>query len=428
MHGRRHARWAVWLLIAAASGLAAEAATAQTYDEYLDNGSIRIGVEVDAYGGAITYLSLSGETRNLINNYDRGRQVQQSYYAGQDVDRTADGQHSNWSPWPWNPIQVGDAYGHSATVPEVTNTGSEIYVKTIPLLWDMNNEPAECTFETWITLALNTAHVRNRVTINRTDDLWTEVSRHQELPAVYTIGDLGTLKTFEGADPFTGAPMTEIVNSGPPWAYWGDGVPTEKWAALLDESDWGVGVYNGDTELFVGGYAGPPGGGEFDFSTGYISPLGIEMLGKDSVLEYEYDLIVGEVEHVRAFAYNAEGYADYDGDGLTFDEETQDLNPEAAGIQNPFDPIQADSTGDNAGASPDGTPDGENDWDGDGLSNAEEFLNGTSPLDELNGNASEAFPESSSGTPLLSGAVMATLLALLVAMGTLALRSVRDSH
>src|SRR6516164_5519165 len=47
----------------------------------LDNGTIKVGVDT-SFGGAITYLSQSGSTNNLINDYDHGRQVQQSYYSG----------------------------------------------------------------------------------------------------------------------------------------------------------------------------------------------------------------------------------------------------------------------------------------------------------------------------------------------------------
>ena len=50
---------------------------------FLDNGDIRIGVNL-GLGGAITYLSEEGSTVNMINSYDLGRQVQQSYFSGPD--------------------------------------------------------------------------------------------------------------------------------------------------------------------------------------------------------------------------------------------------------------------------------------------------------------------------------------------------------
>lgn len=72
---------------------------------------------------------------------------------------------------------------------------------------------------------------------------------------------------------------------------------------------------------------------------------------------------------------------DSDGDGLKDWDEMRDLDPVEPGIQNPFDPDDSDSTGDNEFAGPDGKEDGENDWDGDGGSNLEELTKGTDPLD-----------------------------------------------
>ncbi len=42
---------------------------------YLDNGAIRLGVDLNL-GGAITYLSRSGAEQNLVNSFDFGRQIQ----------------------------------------------------------------------------------------------------------------------------------------------------------------------------------------------------------------------------------------------------------------------------------------------------------------------------------------------------------------
>ena len=67
--------------------------------------------------------------------------------------------------------------------------------------------------------------------------------------------------------------------------------------------------------------------------------------------------------------------SDTDEDGLSDGDEIRDLDPDTGGVQNPFDPLDSDSTGE-------GVPDGENDYDGDGQSNAYEFLNDTNPIDE----------------------------------------------
>jgi DNA-binding beta-propeller fold protein YncE len=70
---------------------------------------------------------------------------------------------------------------------------------------------------------------------------------------------------------------------------------------------------------------------------------------------------------------------DADSDGLTDDEETRDLDPTEPGIQNPFDPGRFDSTGFQTDES-DGFADGLSDYDGDGVHNRQEFMDGTHPL------------------------------------------------
>jgi hypothetical protein len=76
---------------------AARGAENPPYTSFLDNGVIKVGIDANN-GGAISYLSQAGSTTNLINTFDRGREVQQSYYAGSDLDRLAEGQHPSWSP------------------------------------------------------------------------------------------------------------------------------------------------------------------------------------------------------------------------------------------------------------------------------------------------------------------------------------------
>jgi len=71
---------------------------------------------------------------------------------------------------------------------------------------------------------------------------------------------------------------------------------------------------------------------------------------------------------------------DTDRDLLKDGDEVRDLNPSAWGVQNPFDPLSPDSTGDDWQSWPDGRWDGWNDWDGDGMINAHEFWFGTNPI------------------------------------------------
>ncbi|MGQ4827733.1 hypothetical protein, partial [Enterococcus faecalis] len=85
-----------------------------------------------------------------------------------------------------------------------------------------------------------TAHVRNRLSNHRSDKT-QYMAYNQELPAVYTIGKLYRLFTCDSSQPFTGQPIRKVENNGPPWTSW---KATEHWAALLNGSNWGLGIHH----------------------------------------------------------------------------------------------------------------------------------------------------------------------------------------
>jgi len=273
--------------------------------DYLDNGTIRIGVDLDL-GGSITYLSQTGG-ENIINSADLGRQIQQSYYSGPKPYGVA---HPSWKDWPWNPIGSGDVYRNKSKVLDHSNDGTTLHVRTVPMQWALNNKPCECTFDTWITLEGNVAKVRARLNNNRTDR--TQYGAFdQELPAVYTNGTFYKLYTYDGSEPFTNAPPRLVQNAGPPWAGWS---ATENWAALINDAGIGLGVFHPGAYRFIGGFAGKPNtGGPKDGSTGYISPLHREVLDYNIRYNYEYRLIVGTLAQIRSYAYanRAEARPDY---------------------------------------------------------------------------------------------------------------------
>ncbi len=262
---------------------------------YLDNATIKIGVDLDI-GGTITFLASSQSGENLINSHDLGRQIQQSYYSGPTPFGKA---HPAWKNWGWNPIGSGDVYGHGARVLEHKNDGTTLYVKAIPMQWALNNVPGECTFETWITLDGPTARVRNQL-VNHRSDHTHYPAQSQELPAVYTIGKLHRLFTYTGDRPFENQPLAQIRNAGPPWANW---KATENWAALVNDQGFGLGVIRPGVYSFIGGFAGKPNtGGAKHFSTGYIAPTRREILDHNIVYEYRYQLVLGSLEEIRAWA------------------------------------------------------------------------------------------------------------------------------
>ncbi|MEI6677091.1 MAG: hypothetical protein WCL21_00705 [Mariniphaga sp.] len=270
----------------------------------LDNGILTLKLDLTR-GGAISYLSLSASRRSIVNIADEGRYIQQSYYAGKSVDRRAEGQAAGWSPWSWNPIQVGDYNRHRAQILAFQKTGNELYVKCIPMQWDMNNRPAEAEMEQWTTLQGAVLKVHNKLTVHRTDLIYGDsIVNDQELPAVYPISALKNLYTYRGNAPYTNAnpenPTVINLSSG----FWGI-YPnvTEHWMAFLDDNLWGMGIYNPSSDKFLAGLAGTIGGEATDGSTSYIAPVKQAMLTKKCVYEYDYYVIVGTLAEIRSAVY-----------------------------------------------------------------------------------------------------------------------------
>ena len=287
--------------------LAQELSCANRSDEMvLDNGVLTVKLDMTR-GGAIKYISESGKTRNIVNIYDEGRYIQQSYYAGKSVDRVSDGQDPSWSPWSWNPIQVGDAFKNRAEILKYSTNENTLYTKCIPMQWDMNNRPAEAIMEQWVSLLGNVIKVRNKLTCHRTDTIYGEnIPNHQELPAVYPISSLKNLYSYFGSDPFTGDtldnPEVEHLEDGFWGTYQGEMV-TEHWMAFVDDKKWGMGVYTPISSNFLAGMAGAPGYESTDSHTSYIAPIKTVALKKNDVFEYEYYLIIGELNEIRSEIY-----------------------------------------------------------------------------------------------------------------------------
>lgn len=286
---------------------------AQSLDAFLDNSTVKVGVSL-AYGGGITWLSTSGGV-NLVNNYDKGRQIQQSYYAGNSV--TAANQSSAWSPWSWNPIMVGDYAGHASPVLVLNKSAGQLYVKTQPYLWDRNNQLAQAYMEQWISLhpaLTNVVVVYSRLTCFRdpNDEWGAPVMRNQELPAVYLVSALNTIKAYTNALPWQNHTLSTIPNtpsSGTfPWVRY---TPTEAWTACVDGTGFGAGVYTPIATSFLAGKSGSAVVWDTaNSSTMYISPLGNYAFTTNSVFSYRYYLIVGNLTAIRTAVYTLHSASD----------------------------------------------------------------------------------------------------------------------
>ena len=266
---------------------------------FLDNGDVRIGMDL-ALGGAVTFISSKDHPGNIINSADLGRQIQMSHYSGPWPFEVGDKKpHQAWAGLGWNPIQTGDCYMNPSKVVEHRNDGRELYVKCIPMQWPLNNVPGDCVFETWTTLDGPVIHMRYRCTNHRSDQTFYRPCS-QELPAVYTISKLWRLVSYTGDQPFTGGKVAHVQNDWrKPWP-WTRFVATERWAALVDERDWGLGVFKDDGGEFHGGIHGE---GRSDDpkhgSTAYVAPIHAENFDHNIVYEHRTDYVVGTLPDIR---------------------------------------------------------------------------------------------------------------------------------
>ena len=279
---------------------------------WLDNGVVKIAVDKD-YGGAIVYASQAKSKENMVNIFDLGRQIQQSYYAGKSFDRQKEGQAARWSPWSWNPVQAGNSDRDKSVVLDfkVIDSGKGIYTKCQPRLWDMNEELAKCWFHQRMRFETgfdNVIRVTNAIQCFRDkDDMWgPAVDRAQELPAVYAIRNMNKMVIYDGDKPWTNGDLTTVKYGPKDKWIWTKQRPTEPWAACVyPETNIGFGVYSpeGEGNTWNMGFVGKPKGTEFSSATMHFAPLAKWKLGRDTKRTFTYWIIIGELKHIRSKVY-----------------------------------------------------------------------------------------------------------------------------
>lgn len=285
---------------------------------FLDNGIIRLGIDMTR-GGTIGWLGPSSNTSlSLLNAHDFGRSVQGSFYSGPNPFNPEGkcSEPGGWGkPWPWNPIGSGDVYLHPAPILNVTVSPSNISasVWTVPLQWACDNVPCDCLFEQRITLIGSAVEVTLTMHSNRTDVTFYP-GQTQELPAVYITGDYCHLWTYNGTAPFTGDTISEQPAVWGPNA-WGSFTSGERWMAFTNASGYGVGVVSPFVSYFGAGFFDngkngvytcvPKGLGPYDSQTGYIAPWGAEIIDPHAPYTYTFSLVLGQLSDIRSYALSA---------------------------------------------------------------------------------------------------------------------------
>ncbi|MCX6922038.1 MAG: hypothetical protein NT154_02285, partial [Verrucomicrobia bacterium] len=291
--------WLCFITLCSVDILAGQALPPEPKMTFLDNGEVRIGMDL-GLGGAVTFISSRDHPGNIINSADLGRQIQMSHYSGPWPFEVGEKKpHKAWAGLGWNPIQTGDCYMNPSKVIEHRNDGKQLYIKCIPMQWPLDNVPGDCVFETWTRLEGPVIHMRYRCTNQRSDPTAYRPCP-QELPAVYTVSTLCRLMSYTGSRPFTQDALTQVTNDWrKPWP-WTRFVATERWAALVDSKDWGLGVFKDEGGEFHGGIYGDARSDDpKDGSTAYLAPIHMENFDHNIVYEHRTTFVVGSLADIR---------------------------------------------------------------------------------------------------------------------------------
>lgn len=244
--------------------------------EYLDNGVVRLGVNLSA-GGCIGWFSRSGTSENLLNAYDVGRYVQQSYYGDKD------GSDWNGKPWRYNPVQGGSWKNEPALLRETRLEKGVLYVKTTPRHWASGKLLDEVTMEQWLRLEGGLARLKFKMTYTGEK---AHAAYHQELPALFVQPALETL-VLPGEDGALvrkqpGFPNEQVKLSGP-------------WIAWVDAQDHGLGLWCPHAKQATCYRVRNNNKGDCS----YLAPLQTFALKPGLVFEYEAALMIGSVEEIQ---------------------------------------------------------------------------------------------------------------------------------
>jgi len=273
---------------------------------FLENERFRIGADLRWGGGLCCIEDKQNKSglKNLLNRYDAGRLIQQSYYGTMRPPYQC--AVYNGSRWSYNPVQGGDQYANKSKIVDYRLSPDSLYIKCQPMDWAQNKRITPSYMENTYTLTADCIRVDNRFT-----DFsgYEHRNSHQELPAFYVISYLDYFTFYDGAAPWTGDALTGRGNLN----FWGDARysrdcyfhvaagNTETWCAwTAGEKGYGIGLYTPGCEiLFAGRYSHNASKDPEDGATNYVAPLCTLCLESYKPLEYGYLITTGDVPAIR---------------------------------------------------------------------------------------------------------------------------------
>ena len=297
---------------------------------FIENENYKLGIDL-LWGGALSYLedknsdveavkvndTVKVDSRaskrynskvinsnvNLINRFDTGRLIQQSYYG--TVSGSYDPGIYMDTVWAYNPVQGGNQYNDSSKIVDVRVDECSVYIKCRPLDWAKEKEFITPSYmEAKYEFVNNSVHAECRFTdfsgYNNNE------SRSQEIPAFYCIEPLNNFVYYSGSEPWTDKELSKVNDL----IFWPDaGYPTynssENWAAFIGEfnDSFGIGLYvPGETEFLTGVYdrgvtqtADP----STESPTSYIAVIKDFLLRSFEPYEYEFYITTGNTTEIR---------------------------------------------------------------------------------------------------------------------------------
>jgi hypothetical protein len=249
--------------------------------EYLDNGVVRLGIDRSA-GGSIFHFGPAGEgAPNLLNHFDKGRFIQQSYYGREDG--------SAWAgkPWRWNPVQGGGYRGEAAEEVTLSRENDSLRVVSTPRHWATGAVVADAQMESLITLRGPVAEIEFTFRYQGTEN---HPPRHQELPAVFVDADYPELVYI--ADGI-------LQRKTPGWP--NERIDAEEsWAAYLNAAGEGIGVFfPGTTEVTCYRFEGDGKTGPTGSACSYFAPVRTFAVTPGLEFRYKVYLTTGSLEEIR---------------------------------------------------------------------------------------------------------------------------------
>ncbi len=294
---------------------------------FIESDEYKLGVDLH-WGGALSYLedmnsnvqavSVDGfikvdsnaaeryktesvnDNVNLINRFDPGRLVQQSYYG---TDKYDTGIFMD-NVWRYNPVQGGNQFGDASKIVDLRIDENSVYIKCRPLDWAKEKEfitPSymEATYKFEGKLVKATC---------RFVDFsgYPEAESDQELPAFYCIEPFNEFVYYGGDKPWTNGALTEE----PELIFWPDaGYPKfkslENWAAFKGEFDdsFGIGVYVPEQTEFLSGVFEREKTTNIepdkDGPTSYIAVVEHRKFQSFAPSQYDFYLTTGDTQEIR---------------------------------------------------------------------------------------------------------------------------------